>query len=168
MLSFKGELSAELVTALLGVVEHKMELIEPDPRVRKRVFNVAMECLQNLFHHNARVEDPQAGAMRSMEPQGVVMIVRNDKGYSVLTGNFMAGNDVNELKERLERINTMLPEELRDLYKTTLADGKYGAHGGGGLGIIDIARRSGRKLEYGFVPYDKDNSFFSLNVDVSH
>mgnify|MGYP007011867753 CR=1 FL=1 len=39
--------------------------------------------------------------------------------------------------------------------------------GGGGLGMIDIARKSGGKLEYGFVPFDKDNAFFSLNVNVT-
>jgi len=33
--------------------------------------------------------------------------------------------------------------------------------------MIDIARKSGGKLEYGFVPYDKDNAFFSLNVNVT-
>jgi hypothetical protein len=35
------------------------------------------------------------------------------------------------------------------------------------LGIIDIARKSGRKLEYGFVPLDEKNAFFSLNVNVT-
>ena len=34
--------------------------------------------------------------------------------------------------------------------------------------MIDIARKSGSKLEYGFVPYDPDNAFFSLNVNVGN
>ena len=43
MLSFKGDLTPELVTALLILVERKMDHIESDPRTRKRVFNVVME-----------------------------------------------------------------------------------------------------------------------------
>lgn len=167
MLSFKGNLTAELVTVLLGVVERKMEVIEPDARARKRVFNVVMECLQNLYHHNAHLRLSDGGTVPTKDPHGVVMIVHQEKGYSVLTGNFMAGSDVDRLKAHLDRINAMEPTELRDLYKETLADGRFSSNGGGGLGMIDIARKSGGKLEYGFVPYDHDNAFFSLNVNVT-
>jgi hypothetical protein len=167
MLSFKGNLTTELVTALLEAVERKMDAIEPDARSRKRVFNVVMECLQNLFHHNARVVDDAAYTSPTGEPHGVVMIAHLEKGYSVVTGNFMAGSDVERLKNHLDKINSMDAGALRDLYKTTLADGGFSAKGGGGLGMIDIARKSGAKLEYGFVPYDEDNAFFSLNVNVS-
>ncbi len=165
MLSFKGSLTTELITALLGMVEHKMELIEPDGRSRKRVFNVVMECLQNLYHHKTVIGQGE-GSM-DPDPHGVVMIAHLDNGYSVLSGNLMAGGDVERLKQHLDRINALNSEELRDLYKTTLADGRYGTRGGGGLGMIDIARKSGAKLEYGFVPIDKDSAFFSLNVNVT-
>jgi hypothetical protein len=101
------------------------------------------------------------------DPHGVVMIAHADSGYSVLTGNFMAAGDVGRLKSHLDRINTLGPDQLRELYRGTLADGQFSPHGGGGLGMIDIARKSGGKLEYGFVPYDKDNAFFSLNVNVT-
>lgn len=166
MLSFKGGLSSELVTALLGIIERKMELIEPDQRLRKRVFNVVMECLQNLYHHHARAEaagDP----VREEDAQGVVMIAHDTQGYSVLTGNAMATGEVDRLKEHLDRVNGCNATELRELYQRTLNDGRYGRSGGGGLGIIDMARKSGGKLEYGFVPLDKENAFFSLNVNVT-
>lgn len=164
MLSFKGDLSAELVTALLGLVERKMEALEPDPKMRKRVFNVAMECLQNLFHHNAKAAVDEPGPE---ERQGVIMIAHGEEGYSVLTGNFMAADDVSHLRSQLDRVNGCEPEQLRALYKEVLNDGRYGKAGGGGLGLIDIARKSGRKLEYGFVPLDEVNAFFSLNVNVT-
>ena len=165
LLSFKGDLTADLVTALLGIVERKMETIEEDPKARKRVFNVVMECLQNLYHHNRRpVGEPQGA---QTEPHGVVMIAQMDEGYSILTGNFMAGGDVDRLKDHLDRINAMAPEELREFYKSTLANGRFSERGGGGLGMIDIARKSGGKLEYGFVPFDQNSAFFSLNVNVT-
>jgi len=167
MLSFKGSLTEELVTALLGLIERKMEIIEPDPRTRKRVFNVVMECLQNLYHHNTKAASQEGGPEQTRDPHGVVMIAHLDQGYSVLTGNFMAGGEVEQFKGHLDRINALPPDQLREFYRETLADGKYSSHGGGGLGMIDIARKSGGKLEYGFVPYDKDNAFFSLNVNVT-
>ncbi|MEO8733320.1 MAG: DUF6272 family protein, partial [Flavobacteriales bacterium] len=86
MLSFKGDLSTDLITALLGLVEKKMDVLEPDHRLRKRVFNVVMECLQNLFHHNNRMALGDGKANKRDEPHGVVMIAHDDSGYSVLTG----------------------------------------------------------------------------------
>jgi len=162
MLSFKGGLSPDLITALLGVVERKLDRMEPDARMRKRVFNVAMECLQNLYLHN-QGHHQQSGT----DPQGVLMIAQGDEGWMVLTGNFMSAAEVNDLRSHLDRVNGCGPDQLRELYKTTLNNGHYGPAGGGGLGLIDIARKSGRKLEYGFVPLDGSNAFFSLNVNVT-
>lgn len=167
MLSFKGDLSPELISALLSLVERKMDVTEPDHRVRKRVFNVVMECLQNLYHHNSRAYGTEGDGKRKDEPQGVVMIAHEDVGYSVLTGNYMAKAEVSELKQQLDHVNGCEPQQLRELYKSKLGNGKFTKSGGGGLGIIDIARKSGRKLEYGFVPLDNDNTFFSLNVNVT-
>lgn len=165
MLSFKGDLSPELISALLSLIEHKLSAAETESRVRKRVFNVVMECLQNLYHHNHRTVP--AGDPSATERQGVVMIAHYGNGYSILTGNFMAQTEVSELKDRLDQVNGCGPDQLRELYKSKLGDGKFTRTGGGGLGIVDIARKSGRKLEYGFVPLDNDNAFFSLNVNVT-
>jgi hypothetical protein len=167
MLSFKGGLSPDLITVLLGLVERKLDAMEPDAKARKRVFNVVVECLQNLYHHNGHLRASGDGVEHTQEPHGVVMIAKTDTGYSVLTGNFMHGSDVDQLKGHLDRINALDQEALREWYKAKLADGKYSSAGGGGLGMIDIARRSGGKLEYAFVPYDKDSAFFSLNVNVN-
>ncbi|HRH38526.1 MAG TPA: SiaB family protein kinase [Flavobacteriales bacterium] len=167
MLSFKGELAPELITVIVQLVERKLDGLEPDAKIRKRVFNVVVECLQNLYHHNNQLTLETSAPSESKEPHGVVMIAHSPNGYSVLTGNFMAGAEVQNLKDHLDKINASTPEALREWYRAKLADGKYSAVGGGGLGMIDIARRSGGKLDYAFVPYDENHAFFSLNVNVT-
>lgn len=167
MISFKGDLTGDLVTSLLTMVERKLDRIETDQRARKRVFGVVMECLQNLYHHNLGTKHGEAAEEGASEPHGIVMILRSDQGCSILTGNFMAANEVAELKGHLDKINGLNPEELRELYRERLNNGRYTASGGGGLGMIDIARKSKSKLEYGFVPIGQDNTFFSFNVNVN-
>lgn len=168
MLSFKGTLTPELITALLVATERKMNGIESDIRTRKRVLNVVMECLQNLYHHHAGPRiDTDHRTESAAEPHGVVMIAQVSQGYQVLTGNLMDGAEVDRLKEHLDHINTLEPDQLREFYRETLADGTYTRKGGGGLGMIDIARKSGGKLEYGFMPYDQGSAFFSLYVNVT-
>ena len=164
MLAFTGDLTPELVSAVLDAVERKLEVIGTEARSRKRVFNVVMECLQNLYHHN---KEQRTASSTPERPKGVVLIAQSPNGYSVITGNAMAQEEVESLKTHLDRINDLDAEQLRHLYKDTLDDGRFSRAGGAGLGIIDMARKSGSKLEYGFVPLDDENTFFSLNVNVN-
>jgi len=162
MLSFKGELTSDLLTSILQIVENKLDRFGESAKVKKRMFNILVECLQNLHHH---IESPPVETSDDT-PSVVVMIARNVTGYSVLTGNFVLANNADTLKKRLEEINSMTKDEVKALYKSVLADGQMSEKGGGGLGMIDIARKSGEKLEYGFVPFGNGSSFFSLNVKV--
>lgn len=163
MLSFKGDMSTDLLTSILQIIENKLDRFGESPKVKKRIFNILVECLQNLYHH---IEQPPK-KLASDTPSVIVMVAKNVSGYAIITGNFMLNNNANVLKNRLEQINGMTQNEVKDLYKSVLADGKMSEKGGGGLGMIDIARKSGEKLEYGFIPFGDGSSFFSLNVKVN-
>ena len=162
MLSFKGEMSTDLPTSILQIIENKLDRFGESSKVKKRMFNIMVECLQNLHHH---ITQPAQDAGKDL-PSVIVMVAKNVTGYSIITGNFVREAEVGSLKNRLEEINSMSKEEIKDLYKSVLSDGKMSEKGGGGLGMIDIARKSGEKLDFGFIPFGKDKSFFSLNVKV--
>lgn len=160
MVSFKGDLTKPLLDAILSLIEEKLEDFEAPTVTRKKVFNVMVECLQNLYHHNEENSNTvKDGAI-------IVMLAKNSTGYSVITGNYIPSEAVEKLKGRIKQINAMERSDIKKLYKEVLANGQYSAKGGGGLGIIDIAKKSGEKLDYGFVPVDDFNSFFSLNVKI--
>lgn len=161
MLSFKGFLNEEMLDSILKVIEAKLEDFQAEAKTKKKVYNVLVECLQNLYHHS-RSEVPQ------IESSIIIMVVNHEGGYSVISGNVISTSDVNMLRQRICEINAMSSEELTGLYRQVLNNGKYSNNGGGGLGIIDIARKSGEQLDYGFVPIDEFNSFFSLNVKISN
>lgn len=163
MLSFKGDMSTDLLTSILQIIENKLDRFGESPKVKKRIFNILVECLQNLYHHI----DLPSKKVASDTPSVIVMIAKTISGYAIITGNFMLNNNADLLKKRLEQINGMTQDEVKDLYKSVLADGKMSEKGGGGLGMIDIARKSGEKLEYGFIPFGDGSSFFSLNVKVN-
>ena len=94
------------------------------------------------------------------------MIAKDGNQYSIMTGNYMDSVDVDKLEDKLKLINSMDKDELKQYYKTVLADGQRSDKGTAGLGMIDIARKSGQKLEYHFLPVDDVSTFFSLNVKV--
>ena len=59
-------------------------------------------------------------------------------------------------------------EELKDEYKNILNNQKMSTKGGGGLGLVDIARKTGNKLGYMFHNFDEKYYFFSLDISISN
>ena len=56
LLSFKGDITSELLTSILQIMESKLENLQEEPKVKKKVYNVLVECLQNLYHHMDEVD----------------------------------------------------------------------------------------------------------------
>lgn len=162
LLSFKGDVTSELLTSILQIMESKMDNMQEEPKMKKKVYNVLVECLQNLYHH---MDDTAAesGEKRS----AIFMIGKKDNLYNIVTGNYIANENVAGMKSRLDEVNALTKEELKDYYKQILNNGEMSLKGGGGLGMIDIARKTGQKLGYHFQAVNDKISFFSLNIKIS-
>jgi len=164
MLSFKGEVTSDLLTSILQIMETKMETLSEPPKIKKKVYNILVECLQNLYHHI----DEDDITTKQNEKSALFMIRKSEEGeYSIMTGNYIAEENVELMQSRLDLINGMDKDELKTYYKEVLNNGEMSSKGGGGLGMIDIARKSGKKLEYNFDAVDEQFSFFSLNIKVA-
>lgn len=165
MLSFQGGVSSELLTSILQIMESKLDQVDDPPKIKKKVFNVLVECLQNLYHHIDEIPlDPESNINTR---SAIFMIGRETDYYLISTGNFILNNNVDTLKNKIDKVNGMDKEELKEYYKAVLNNGEMSNKGGGGLGMIDIARKSGQKLNYKFTKIDETSSFFSLNIKVT-
>ncbi|MGD1844868.1 MAG: SiaB family protein kinase [Salibacteraceae bacterium] len=166
MLSFKGEVTSELLTSILQIMESKLDNISEAPKVKRKVFNVLVECLQNLYHHMD--ESPVASTEDgNSKRKAVFMIGKTGEGYRIISGNYMHTENVSPLQGRLDEINSLDRDGLKALYKQVLNNGQVSEKGGGGLGMIDIARKSGHPLAYNFTEVNEKLSFFTLNILIS-
>ena len=165
LLSFKGEITSDLLTSILQIMESKMENMQEDPKVRKKVYNVLVECLQNLYHHLDEVSD-SIGSEKIRS--AIFTIGKEDTKYIIVTGNYILNENIHGLKRRLDEVNSLNKEELKEYYKKVLNNGEMSLKGGGGLGMIDIARKTNEKLDYYFLEIDNKLSFFTLVIKVSN
>jgi len=164
VLSFKGDVTSELMSSILQIIEQRMDSLNETPRLRKKVYNVLVECLQNLYHHIDEV--PVASEKKGFDRSAIFMISLSNNGYSITTGNYILTSRKKSFRDRLDRINSLEPTDLKELYKEVLSSDSRSDKGGGGLGMIDIARKTGKKLNYDFTPLNDEYSFFSLNINV--
>lgn len=164
LMAFKGDISGELISNVLEVVESGMDDHNEISKVRKKVYNVLVESLQNLYHHIEVLPDALQGEFGSKF--GIIVVSREDGKYRISTGNFVTQDKIDVLKNKIDKINSMGKEELKDMYKFILNHQRLSEKGGGGLGLVDIARKTGSELVYNFEKYDDTYYFFNLDVFV--
>jgi len=164
LLAYKGSITSDFINEVLEAVEEKLEKVNESGKTRKKLYNVLVESLQNLFHH---IELTHEGIDEDLDPKfGVLVVERDNDQYKVITGNFIKVQKVQFLKEKIDKINSMSKDELKDMYKFILNHQKISAKGGGGLGLVDIARKTGKNMSYEFYEYNDKYSFFNFTIEV--
>ena len=164
LMAFKGSISSELISSVLEDIESRMDDYDESSKIRKKVYNVLVESLQNLYHHIEVLPEEMVKEYKSKF--GMLVISRESGKYRVSTGNFISQDKVDVLKNKIDKINSMSKEELKDMYKFILNHQRLSDKGGGGLGLVDIARKTGNKLEYTFEKYNDTYYFFNLDVFI--
>ncbi len=165
VLYYKGNVESDTITRALDLVERKLLLTREAPRLRKKVYNVLVESLQNLYHHSDRV--PRGYHAARPDRFGVVVLEKQKSGYRITTCNFVDFVHVKELEEKLTRINRSTPEEIKAQYKEVLNNQIITEKGLGGLGLLDIARKTGHRIDFRFRRYDNRNTAFRLTAVVA-
>jgi len=165
VLYFKGNVDSEVINKALDLVEGKLFATRENPRVRKKVYNVLVESLQNMYHHADLI--PRGEHASRPDRFGLVVMEDLNHGYRVTTCNFVAALRAKELEEKLTRINRSTAEEIKELYKDILNHQEITEKGLGGLGLLDIARKTGHRLDFRFRKYDNLNTAFRLTALVA-
>lgn len=162
MLSFKGDVTSGMLDSMLYIMESKLDDLGEPSKIKKKVYNILVECLQNLYHHRDEMKRPG----KEEESAAVFMIGKTTDSYNIITGNYIKNSRIDKLKQRIDQVNALDKDGLKQLYKDVLNNPERSEKGGGGLGIIDIARKSGRELGYDFMKVDDNYSFFSLYIKI--
>jgi len=163
--TYVGDIASGQINSILEEVESKLTSVSTKIKIRKKIYNILVESLQNLFHHSEEVPEDLVNTLG--ERYGMVVIKREGDILRLTSGNFVTKDQMQFLTEKIEKINSLSEEELKEMYKYILNYQKISPKGGGGLGLIDMARKSDKKLGYQFYPYNENYSFYRLDIFVS-
>ncbi len=162
-LVYEGEITHQITKAFTSLTESNMAKEEESNTVQKKVFHVMVECLQNISKH----ADEYGTNDYIFSGRGIFLVAKGEEEYSVTTGNTVENTKIPDLKKLLEQVNSLDKEELTELYKKQIKEGRLSEKGGAGLGFIDIKRKTGRNLDYHFLPINEETSFFLLTSTIS-
>ncbi len=158
LLCFKGKFSQDITMSLLSMTESRLSKEGTELSIKKKVFHIMMGCLQTICSTNEE---------SSNQKNAIFMIGKNEKEFFIYSGNMIRKETVAELKKKLVMLNVMDAKDLKNLFKTIITTVASDEISASELALIDIARKSGRKLEYDIREVDEEFSFFSMRTVIT-
>ncbi|MFP4025100.1 MAG: SiaB family protein kinase [Thiohalospira sp.] len=147
---YSGNFSDEITNKLIELSEYNINNIDALSKMKKKASFLMAECFQNIVRHGEKFKEvPSDGFFLTKNWGGI---------YYITSGNLIEKRKIGDLKNQLEKVNSLSKEELKLLYREVLENSEISDKGGAGLGLIEMARKSGQKLDYLF---ENKNSKFS-------
>ena len=81
-------------------------------------------------------------------------------------GNLIANEKIDQLKTKLDKINSLDKAGLKELFTRSLYHQTGTTESTGNMGLIDMARKSGEKLIYQFEKINEEYSYYTLEVRI--
>lgn len=163
LMIYEGEFTQEITRSVLLLSDRSFEMKQLDAGLRKKVVNVMIESLQNICKHQFSSQTPNAPLIPA-----VFMVGMQNGNYVIITGNIIHNSAMAVIRQKIDTINSLDRDGLKQLYKETRLAATLSPVGGAGLGLIDMARKSGNPLTYRFDPTDADTSFYTLLIEVAN
>lgn len=161
ILAHYGPLSYEEIGFLLNRMSAFVDKQGMSITIKKKVYSAMVESLENIYKHQDVI-----GSNSDFQPRFSLFL--DDKEFSLFASNSLLTQKISPLKEKLEKVNSLNKEGLKDLYKLTILSGSVSPKGGAGLGIINIAKVSENKINFKFENVNNEFSYFTINVAISH
>lgn len=159
-LFYRGDFSDGITDRLINISDLHFDEEIGQSGVRKRVAFLIAECFQNVVRHS-EIDYRVLG----LPEYSSYFMTRNIAGnFHIASGNLIQNHHIRDLKEKIDNINILSQDELKALYVKALGSYKFSSKGGAGLGLIEMARKSGRKLEVEFKKVSDQLTFFYLQI----
>ena len=157
---YRGMFTQNLTRKILSLAESNLQRFVDKGSLQNRIYFIMVEGLQNVTRHQDDSDD------QASDHSGIFAIQKTGDRYLITTGNTIVNSKVESLKERLEKVNNLDREELKKLHREILSTGELSDKGGAGLGLIEMARRSGNRLSFDFEYIDLYWSYFYLQTEI--
>jgi len=154
---YRGTLSNDLISAIIQLADSKLKELEAPFRQKKSVINIMIEGLQNSLFHAI-----ETGTEKSHEC--VFLLSRKEKDFLIRMGNFIESIKEQELRNKIDELNSLDSDEIQQRYLDVLDHGQLSDKGGAGLGFLRMLRDSGNPIGYSFEASNGKQVFYSIDV----
>lgn len=154
---YRGAFSEQFTGTIIDISEGA--IFRSETNVNRKVSFLLVECFQNIIKHGESLTD-----LDEHLDDGIFTFQMNYEGFTINSINHILHNEIDQLKKWVDQVNSMDSKELKQLYLQQLNNNVISDKGGAGLGLIELARRSGQKLIYEFEDFKPPLAKFHQQV----
>ena len=158
---YSGFFSDDITEWVVEMSDQNLQDTESLNKMQRRISFLMVECLQNVVRHGNEHEQE----VEAFSPN-LFMTRHIGEAYYITSANLIRKESAKILGPQLDDINQLDQAELKELYRTALKDGSLSSKGGGGLGLIEMARKSGQKIDFDFSPWNEALSHFFFRLKL--
>ncbi len=122
-----------------------------------------IESLENIMKYR---ECPSLTGENDLAFVPLFTVIKEGDRYFINSCNSLEYDKMEPLEKRLVYLNNLTVQGIKDYYKETITNGQFSQKGGAGLGLIEMAKISGNKIEYMFQQVNERYVNFSLRITV--
>ncbi|MFK7757603.1 MAG: SiaB family protein kinase [Flavobacteriales bacterium] len=158
--AYRGPFMDDLTTRIIDISENTITDNNQLPKISRKISFLLVECFQNIVRHGEETPEELAATLNDG-----LFSFKNIGGVFVINSiNLVETNQIETLKVQVEYINSLNSVELKEVYRTALRDNEMSGKGGAGLGLIELARKSGQKIKYKVESVSETMSLFHQQV----
>lgn len=157
---YRGPFTENVSESILSLFESNLENQENIRNIRRKVYQVMVEGLQNATEHQAEKDKFYVGG------DGIFILRKEKQSYYIITGNLVTNEEKENLIDKIRQINFLGEGKLNAYHKKILLESINSESGGSSLGLLEMARKSGNKFLYSFKKMDQELSYFYLLTEI--
>jgi hypothetical protein len=154
ILFYQGDYKESPTLNIINIVEKHFEPLIKKSSLKALIY-LLIESLQNIERYSAHITSSDDFAF----------VYSDGRFFFIITQNTILNDKVEELTTRLNAISTKNKTELDESYIAVLSS-ESRTEKGGGLGLIDIARKSRNTLFYSFDKISENYSTYNLGFSI--
>ena len=164
ILDHTGIIHYETIGELIHTFKDQVHVRGIQTGTYKKILLVMIESLENIMKHSECCPAEPNKVSQSYVP--VFSIRKNCSQFIIESSNPIKKLNIPAFKSRLDYLNTLDQQGIKEFYKRTITNGQFTNRGGAGLGLIEIAKISGKKIAFDILPLDDQCDRFNMLIMI--
>lgn len=163
LISYQGPVSQTILLDL-GLNLKDTTYSKTTSQSARRVFAVFIELAQNILLHS---EERTIFHDKQKEVgHGLLVVRRSEQYFQVISNNLAKITAAERIKNRIDHLNSLNTEELKQFYKEQRTKPHEEGKKGGNIGLVDMARKSGLPMTVNYKEVSNTHCYMTLEINL--
>jgi hypothetical protein len=163
LIDYSGTIHYDTIGELIHDFKNQVHSLGIHVGTYKKVLLVMIETLENIMKYG---QGPFIPNTDNIDFKPRFSLIKEGGRFLISSANLLLKKDIPGLSGRLNYLNTLTPQGIKDYYKEVITNGEFSQYGGAGLGLIEMAKISGNQMDHRFSDLNDFYSRFDLRIIV--